>query len=163
FGLDETLGTMMNRTANLCTRVQPHIKSGKTHAEQVHPAKSSPRQLAHRIREAANKNKTRMVVIDSINGYLNAMPAERYLSLQLHELLAFLNQQGVITIMVLAQQGLVGTMQSTVDLTYLADTVIMLRYFEACGEVKQALSVIKKRSGNHERTIREIKVGKNGI
>ena len=104
-----------------------------------------------------------MVIIDSINGYLNAMPEERYLNLQLHELLAFLNQQGVITIMVLAQQGLVGAMQTTVDLTYLADTVIMLRYFEARGEVKQALSVIKKRSGNHERTIREMKVGKNGI
>jgi circadian clock protein KaiC len=103
------------------------------------------------------------VVIDSINGYLNAMPEERYLSLQLHEMLAFLNQQGVITIMVLAQQGLVGSMTAAVDLTYLADTVILLRYFEARGAVKQALSVIKKRSGNHERTIREIKVGKKGI
>jgi circadian clock protein KaiC len=105
----------------------------------------------------------RMVVIDSINGYLNAMPAERYLTLQLHELLAYLNQQGVITIMVLAQQGLVGIMQSTVDLTYLADTVVLSRFYEARGEVKQALSVIKKRSGNHERTIREMWVTKNGI
>ena len=104
-----------------------------------------------------------MIVIDSINGYLNAMPAERYLTLQLHELLAYLNQQGTVTIMVLAQQGLVGTMQSAVDLTYLADTVILSRYFEARGEVKQALSVIKKRSGNHERTIREMWVGKDGI
>jgi circadian clock protein KaiC len=104
-----------------------------------------------------------MVVIDSINGYLNAMPAERYLTLQLHELLAYLNQQGVITIMVLAQQGLVGIMQSTVDLTYLADTVVLSRFYEARGEVKQALSVIKKRSGNHERTIREMWVTKNGI
>jgi circadian clock protein KaiC len=104
-----------------------------------------------------------MVVIDSINGYMNAMPAERYLNLQLHELLAYLNQQGVITIMVLAQQGLVGAMQSTVELTYLADTVVLLRYFEDHGAVKQAISIIKKRSGNHERTIREIKFAKGGI
>ena len=97
-----------------------------------------------------------MVVIDSINGYLNAMPEERYLTLQLHELLAYLNQQGVITIMVLAQQGLVGTMKSTVDLTYLADTVVLSRFYEERGEVKKALSVIKKRSGRHERTIREM-------
>ena len=163
FGFDETIGTMMNRTASLGMNLEPHIKSGMIQVEQVDPAEISPGELAHRIREAVTKDRTRMVVIDSINGYLNAMPAERYLTLQLHELLAFLNQQGVITIMVLAQQGLVGNMQSNVDLTYLADTVIMLRYFEARGEVKQALSVIKKRSGNHERTIREIKVGKNGM
>jgi circadian clock protein KaiC len=104
-----------------------------------------------------------MIVIDSINGYLNAMPAERYLTLQLHELLAYLNQQGVITIMVLAQQGLVGTMQSVVDLTYLADTVVLSRFYENRGEVKQALSVIKKRSGNHERSIREMKITPHGI
>jgi circadian clock protein KaiC len=105
-----------------------------------------------------------IVVIDSINGYLNAMPAERFLNLQLHELLTFLNQQGVLTIMVLAQQGLVGTMQSTVDLTYLADTVVLFRYYESHGCVKQAMSVIKKRSGGrHERTIREMTVGAGGI
>ena len=104
-----------------------------------------------------------MIVIDSINGYLNAMPAERYLTLQLHELLAYLNQQGVITIMVLAQQGLVGMMQSSVDLTYLADTVVMLRFYESRGEVKQAIAVIKKRSGNHERSIREIRMNGRGI
>lgn len=88
---------------------------------------------------------------------------EKYLNLQLHELLSFLNQQGIVTVMVLAQQGLVGNMRSTVDLTYLADTVVIFRYFEERGAVKQALSVIKKRSGNHERTIREMKIGKNGI
>jgi circadian clock protein KaiC len=154
---------MKNRATKLGMDIEPHIKSGMIRVEQIDPAEISPGELAHRIRDAVIKDNTRMVVIDSINGYLNAMPEERYLNLQLHELLAFLNQQGVITIMVLAQQGLVGAMATTVDLTYLADTVIMLRYFEARGEVKQALSVIKKRSGNHERTIREIKVGKNGI
>jgi circadian clock protein KaiC len=91
------------------------------------------------------------------------MPGERYLNLQLHELLAYLNQQGVVTIMILAQQGLVGVMSSAVDLTYLADTVVLLRYFEARGTVKQAVSVIKKRSGNHERTIREISTNQDGI
>jgi circadian clock protein KaiC len=163
FAFDETIGTMMNRAAQLGMDIEPHIKNGMIHVEQIDPAEISPGELAHRIRDAVIKDKTRMVVIDSINGYLNAMPEERYLNLQLHELLAFLSQQGVITIMVLAQQGLVGAMQTTVDLTYLADTVIMLRYFEVRGEVKQALSVIKKRSGHHERTIREIKMGKNGI
>lgn len=163
FAFDETIGTMMNRATHLGMDLEPHIKSGMLKVEQIDPAEISPGELAHRIRDAVTQDKTRMVVIDSINGYLNAMPEERYLNLQLHELLAYLSQQGVITIMVLAQQGLVGTIHSMVDLTYLADTVIMLRYFEAHGEVKQALSVIKKRSGNHERTIREMKVGKKGI
>jgi circadian clock protein KaiC len=163
FVFDETIGTMIDRVGKLGMDVRPHIKAGTLKVEQVDPAEISPGELAHNIRRAVMKDKTRMVVIDSINGYLNAMPAERYLTLQLHELLAFLNQQGVITIMVLAQQGLMGNMQSSVDLTYLADTVILLRYFEALGEVKQAISVIKKRSGHHERTIHQIFMSKDGI
>jgi circadian clock protein KaiC len=162
FAFDETIGTMVNRATKLNINIAPHIKSGRIRVEQIDPAEISPGELAYRIRDAVADD-TRMVVIDSINGYLNALPAERYLNLQLHEVLTFLNQQGVITIMVLAQQGLVGTMQSTVDLTYLADTVVMLRYFEARGAIKQALSVIKKRSGNHERMIREIIIRKEGI
>ena len=163
FVFDETVGTMTIRARQLGMDIRRHIKSGLIKVEQIDPAEISPGELAHRIRYAVSRDKVRMVIVDSINGYMNAMPAERYLNLQLHELLAYLNQQGVITIMVLAQQGLVGNMQSTVDLTYLADTVVMVRYFEARGSVKQALSVIKKRSGNHERTIREMRVGKNGI
>ena len=163
FSFDETIGTMMTRAAQLGMDLAPHIKSGMIRVEQIDPAEISPGELAQRIRDAVTRDKTRMVVIDSINGYLNAMPQERCLNLQLHELLAFLNQQGVITLMMLAQQGMVGTMQSKVDLTYLADTVVLLRYFEARGEVKQALSVVKKRSGRHERTIREMKIGKSGI
>jgi circadian clock protein KaiC len=162
FAFDETIGTMVNRTTKLGINIAPHIKNGRIKVEQIDPAEISPGELAHRIRDAV-EDKTRMVIIDSINGYLNALPAERYLNLQLHELLTFLNQQGVITIMVLAQQGLVGSMQSIVDLTYLADTVVLLRYFEARGVVKQALSIIKKRSGNHERVIREIVIRKGGI
>jgi circadian clock protein KaiC len=163
FLFDETVGTLRNRAAKLGMDLAPHIASGNICFEQVDPAEISPGELAHRIREAVLKRGIKMVVIDSINGYLNAMPEERYLNLQLHELLAFLNQQGVITIMVLAQQGLIGAMQSSVDLTYLADTVVILRYFEVEGAVRQALSIIKKRSGDHERTIREIKIDKAGI
>src|ERR1700744_3613987 len=160
---DEIIGTMTSRARNLGMDIQPYRKKGLIKVEQIDPAEISPGELAHRIRRAVTEEGVRMVVIDSINGYLNAMPAERYLNLQLHELLAFLNQQGVITIMVLAQQGLVGTMKSIVDLTYLADTVVLSRFYESRGEVKKALSVIKKRSGNHERTIREIKFSKDGI
>jgi circadian clock protein KaiC len=160
---DETRATLLSRARQLEMDIEPFVKSGVIEVSQIDPAEISPGELAHRIRRDVSENKARMIVIDSINGYLNAMPEERYLNLQLHELLAFLNQQGVITIMVLAQQGLVGPMQSTVDLTYLADTVILLRYFEARGALKQAVSVIKKRSGNHERTIREIKLGAGGI
>jgi circadian clock protein KaiC len=163
FIFDETLQTLTSRARTLGMNLDPYIQSGTITIEQINPAEISPGELAHRIRDAVLRNETKMIIIDSINGYLNAMPEAHYLALQLHELLSFLNQQGVITLMVLAQQGIVGTMQSTVDLTYLADTVVLLRYFEAFGAVKQAISVIKKRSGNHERTIREIRVGKNGL
>lgn len=163
FIFDETFQTLVSRAASLGMDLGNHIKSGTVVIEQINPAEISPGELAHKIRDSVIKNGTRMVIIDSINGYLNAMPEEHYLTLQLHELLAFLNQQGVITLMVLAQQGIVGNMHSTIDLTYLADTVVLFRYFEMQGEVRQAISIIKKRSGNHERTIREIKVSKNGI
>jgi circadian clock protein KaiC len=163
FVFDETIGTLCNRAAQLGMHLEPHLEAGRIVIEQIDPAEISPGELVDRTRRAVKEDGVGMIVIDSINGYLNAMPAERYLTLQLHELLAYLNQQGVITIMVLAQQGLVGIMQSTVDLTYLSDTVVLSRFYEVRGEVKQALSVIKKRSGNHERTIREMWVDKNGI
>jgi circadian clock protein KaiC len=163
FIFDETTDTLKNRAAQLGMDLETHLKSGVVGVQQIDPAEISPGELVHRIRQSVADEGVRMVVLDSINGYLNAMPAKRYLTLQLHELLAYLNQQGVITLMVLAQQGLVGTMRSIVDLTYLADTVVLSRFYESRGEVKKALSVIKKRSGNHERTIREIRIGKNGI
>lgn len=163
FIFDETVGTLVNRATQLGMDIEPHIKNGLIEVQQIDPAEISPGELAHKIQTAVSRENIRMVIIDSINGYLNAMPAEKYLNLQLHELLSFLNQQGVLTIMVLAQQGLMGHMQSAVDLTYLADTVVIFRFFEERGGVKQALSVIKKRSGNHERTIRQMKIGKNGI
>jgi circadian clock protein KaiC len=163
FVFDETTGTLQNRASQLGMDMAKHARDGLIAIQQVDPAEISPGELVDCIRRKVSEDGIRMVVIDSINGYLNAMPAERYLTLQLHELLAYLNQQGVITIMVLAQQGLVGMMQSTVDLTYLADTVVLTRFYEALGEIKQALSVIKKRSGNHERAIREMRVGKEGV
>lgn len=163
FAFDETVGTLIDRATKLRLDLRPHIEKGTLQVQQVDPAEISPGELAHRIRTAVTKNKVRMVVIDSINGYLNAMPAEKYLNLQLHELLSYLNQQGVISIMILAQQGIIGSIQSVVDLTYLADTVITIRYFEARGAVKQALAVIKKRSGGHERTIREMIISERGV
>ncbi len=163
FIFDETIGTLTHRATQLGMSLDRHVESGLIVIEQIDPAEISPGEMAHRIRHAVEHEQGRMIILDSINGYLNTMPAERDLTLQLHELLAYLNQQGVITIMVLAQQGLVGAMQSAVDLTYLSDTVVLMRFYEDHGTVKQALSVIKKRSSDHERTIREVWVGRDGI
>jgi circadian clock protein KaiC len=126
-------------------------------AQQVDPAELSPGEFAVRILRCVDAG-AKLVVIDSLNGYLNAMPGEKYLNNQLHELSSYLNQKGVITILALAQHGLVAAAESPVDLSYLTDTVLSLRYFEAAGEVKQALAVVKKRSGDHEKTIREFKL-----
>ncbi|HEY1172205.1 MAG TPA: ATPase domain-containing protein [Verrucomicrobiae bacterium] len=163
FIFDETKENLITRTKGLDMDLAAFVGKGLIQIEQIDPAEISPGEMGHRISQAVLKKGVKMIILDSINGYLNAMPGERLLNLQLHELLAFLNQQGVITIMVLAQQGLVGSMQSSVDLTYLADSVILLRYFEAHGELRQALSVVKKRTGGHERTIREVKISKGGI
>lgn len=163
FIFDEPEQSLIERARVLEMDIAPHISSGTIRLAQIDPAEMSPGELAARIRQGVLREDIRMVVIDSINGYLNAMPAEKYLSLQLHELLAFLNQQGVISIMVLAQNGIIGALRTSIDLTYLADTVLLLRYFEYGGAVHQAASVIKKRTGNHERSIREIQVGKGGI
>lgn len=163
FVFDETVGTLLDRSAKLGMDLRPMVEKGMIVIQAIDPAEISPGELAHRARQAVTREGVRMIIIDSINGYLNAMPAERYLVLQLHELLGYLNHQGVITILVLAQQGLIGQMNSAVDLTYLADTVVLLRFYESRGEVKQAVSVIKKRSGDHERTIRSLLVNQHGI
>ena len=128
------------------------------------PAELSPGELTHRICEAVEQRNARIVVIDSLNGYMNAMPSERFLLIQMHELLMYLGKMGVVTLLVMAQHGLMGTaMQTPVDVSFLADTVILLRYFEAMGEVRQAISVVKKRRSGHERTIRELHLGSGGI
>jgi circadian clock protein KaiC len=154
FTFDEARGVMLGRAKALGLGLDAHIQSGLITAEQVDPAELSPGEFAIRIVEGVRAG-CKLVVIDSLNGYLNAMPGEKYLNAQLHELSSYLNQQGVVTILVLAQHGLVSADESPVDLSYLADTVVSLRYFEALGEVKQAIAVVKKRSGHHEKTIRE--------
>jgi circadian clock protein KaiC len=163
FSFDENLGTLVARAQAVGMDVETHIKSKKICIHQIDPAELSPGEFAYRIRTAVQKDNARMIVIDSLNGYMNAMPDERFLSIQLHELLTFLSQQGVMTIMTVAQHGLMGSMTSPVDLTYLADTVVVLRYFEATGSVKKAISAIKKRSGHHEDTIREYQITSKGI
>lgn len=157
FAFDEVRPVLLARAKALGIDIEPHIQAGTVTVEQVDPAELSPGEFIVRIRRQVNAG-CKLVVIDSLNGYLNAMPGEKYLINQLHELCAYLNQQGVVTIMILAQHGLVGAHEVPVDLSYLADTVITLRYFEAGGAVKQAVAVIKKRSGPHEKTIREFRL-----
>ena len=131
--------------------------------QQVDPAELTPGEFTHAIKEQVEQG-AKLVVIDSLNGYLNAMPEEGFLTIHLHELLMYLGQRGVATIMISAQQGLIGPqMQAPVDASYLADAVVLLRYFEARGEVRQAISVLKKRGGRHERTIREFALEPTGI
>jgi circadian clock protein KaiC len=131
--------------------------------EQIDAAELSPGEFAHRVRETVDTQQIRTVVIDSLNGYQAAMPEENSLILHIHELLQYLNRRGATTFMTVAQHGLVGDMLSPVDVTYLADTVILLRYFEARGHVRRAISVIKKRTGAHETTIREYGIGNRGL
>jgi circadian clock protein KaiC len=157
FTFDETRNVMLTRTRALGLEVEKGIADGLITVQQVDPAELSPGEFAIRIKRGVEAG-CKLIVIDSLNGYLNAMPGEKYLNAQLHELSAYLNQQGVLTILILAQHGLVGAAEAPVDLSYLSDTVVNLRYFEARGEVKQALSVIKKRSGRHEKSIREFKL-----
>ena len=130
---------------------------------QVDPAELSPGELSAIIRHHVEQDDVSVVVLDSLSGYQNAMPEEQFLLLQMHELLTYLNQQGVLTLLVLAQHGLVGHMQSPVDLTYLSDAVLLLRFFEAFGELRRAISVIKKRTGGHEGSIREYRIGPDGL
>ena len=157
FAFDEVREIMLVRAKALGLDLAPHIEKGLTTVQQVDPAEVSPGEFADRIIRKVREG-CRLVVIDSLNGYMNAMPGERYLNTQLHELCAYLNQQGVLTMLVMAQHGLVGATEAPVDLSYLADTVVTLRYFEAHGQVKQAVAIIKKRSGAHEKTIREFRL-----
>jgi circadian clock protein KaiC len=153
YTFDEVLGIMLARGRALGLELEPHVKSGRIVAEQVDPAELSPGEFAVRVQQGVEAG-AKLVVIDSLNGYLNAMPGESYLSNQLHELSSYLNQQGVLTIIIMAQHGLVATAEAPADLSYLADTVVLLAYFEAGGEIKKALATIKKRSGGHEQQIR---------
>ena len=163
FAFDEGHGTLAARSTTIGLDIRAAVASGRLHVQQIDPAEMSPGQFISLVRRSVEQDKARLVVIDSLNGYLNAMPDSRFLILQMHELLSYLNQQGVLSILVLAQHGLVGPMDTPLDISYLSDAVVMLRYFEHAGTVRRALSVVKKRSGEHEHTIREFQLGKNGV
>lgn len=163
FCFEESLTTLLARARSLGMNLEKHVEKGTLEITKVDPAQLSPGEFAELLRAAVAERDLKVLVIDSLNGYLHAMTQEKYLVLQLHELLAFLSRRGVITVMVLAQQGLMGLMNTPVDLTYLADTVVITRFFEALGRVKKAVSVVKKRAGFHEDTIRELSISKDGI
>ena len=163
FVFDEELGLLFERTKGLGVDLQGMVDSGKLLIEQIDAAELTPGELSERVRICVEESGARTVVIDSLNGYQAAMPEEKSLVLHMHELLQYLNRQGASTFLTVAQHGLVGDMQAPVDVTYLADTVILLRYFEARGRVRRAMSVIKKRTSAHEDTIREYRIDSRGI
>ncbi|SED15976.1 ATPase domain-containing protein [Bradyrhizobium erythrophlei] len=163
FAFDEGRGTMIARAKTLGLPLEEALKKGLINIQQIDPAEMAPGEFADAVRSSVENDNAQVVIIDSLNGYLNAMPDERFLILQMHELLSYLSQRGVLTILVLAQHGLVGPMDTPLDISYLADGVLMLRYFEYDGSVRRALSVVKKRSGNHEHTIREFRLSHQGI
>jgi circadian clock protein KaiC len=164
FVFDENPNTLLKRLAGIGMDFGKYIANGQCSIRQVDPADLSPGEFSFVVRHAIEKDGAAVVVIDSLNGYFQAMPEERFLMAHMHELLAYLARQSVVTLLVVAQQGIVGSnMPAPVDISYLADTVVLIRYFEAAGNVRQALSVIKKRTGDHERTIREFRITADGI
>jgi circadian clock protein KaiC len=163
FIFDEELGLLFTRMKQMGIDLEAMRDGGGLHIEQLDAAELSPGEFAHRVRARVDSAGAKTVVIDSINGYQASMPDEQSLILHMHELLQYLNRQGANTFLTVAQHGLVGDMKSPVDVTYLADTVMLLRYFEAIGKVRRAVSVIKKRTGSHEDTIREYRISGKGL
>jgi circadian clock protein KaiC len=163
FVFDEELGLLFSRAKNLGIDLEAMRKDGTLFVEQLDAAELSPGEFSHRVRNCVDKENIRTVAIDSLNGYQAAMPEEQFLILHLHELLQYLNRRGAATLLTVAQHGMMGDMKQPIDVTYLADTVVMLRYFEAMGRVRRAISVIKKRTGSHEDTIRELNISERGI
>ena len=163
FLFDEGLPTLLARSAALGMDLRPFMAGGQLSIRQIDPAEMSPGEFAHLVRQAVECCGAHVVVIDSLNAYLQSMPGEKYLVLQMHELLTYLNQKGVITLVVLGQHGIIGHVTAVVDLSYLADCIVLLRFFEAGGEVRKAISVMKTRTANHESMVREFAVGPRGI
>ena len=165
---DEVMHTLLERSEKLCLTkkggISAYVKEGLLHIQQVDPAEMAPGAFAHEVQRSVEAG-AKVIVIDSLNGYLNAMPEERHLTTHLHELFAYLNQKGILTIIVVAQHGMMasGAPPGEIDISYLADTVLLFRYFEAGAKVHQAISVFKKRTGPHERTIRELKIDETGF
>ncbi|SDC15082.1 ATPase domain-containing protein [Belnapia rosea] len=163
YAFDESRATVLARATALALPLEAAMRDGLVRVQQIDPAELSPGEFIHLVRTAVEQDHARVIIIDSLNGYLSAMPDERFLILQMHELLSYLNQSGVLTMLVLAQHGLTGPTQTPIDLSYLSDSVLMLRYFEFEGTVRRALSVAKKRSGAHEHSIREFRLGRGGV
>ena len=164
FLFDERLGTFIDRSARLGMRVDQHVDHGRMLIRQIDPAEVSPGEFAHLVVDATKEQGTQFVVIDSLNGYITAMPDERLLDIRLHELMSYLAQRGVTTLLTLAQHGVFSSVSgSQAEVSYLADSLLMLRFFEAQGEVRKAISVLKKRSGGHELTIREFQITDHGV
>jgi circadian clock protein KaiC len=163
FLFDERAPTLMTRSAALGLDLQAHLDSGRLQLRAIDPAEMSPGEFAGSVRAAVEDHGASVVVIDSLNAYLQSMPNEQFLVLQMHEMLSYLGQKGVVSLLILGLHGVTGDIRSDVDLSYLSDTVVQLRYFEAHGEVRQAISVIKTRTALHERTIREFQIGSGGL
>jgi circadian clock protein KaiC len=163
FAFDEITGILTRRAEEIGLDFVKLTADGLLRVQQVDPAEIAPGELASLIVKAVEEEDTHVIVLDSLNGYVNAMPQEDFLHLHLHELLSYLNQRGVVTIMVLAQHGLIGSMGAPVDVSYLADAVMLTRFFEARGAINKAVSIVKKRSGPHENTIRAMTMSSKGI
>ena len=161
---DESRDMLLHRARSIGQSLDKHVAEGRVIVRQVDPAEMSPGELAQTVRRAVEKNGVKVVMIDSLNGYANSMPEERFLTIQLHELLTYLSQKGITTLLVTAQTGIMGTsMRAPGDTSYLADSVVMLRYFEAHGAINKAISVVKKRGGQHESTIRQFQITGQGL
>jgi len=163
FIFEETVDTLLRRARGLGMELRPLMRSGHLKVDHFDPAEMSPGEFIDKVRNCVDKQGARIIIIDSLNGFMQSMPGEDFLALHLHELLTYLNHKGVVTLLVLAQVGVIGNIQTPADVSYLADNIMVLRYFEAHGEVRQAISMIKKRSGPHEHTIRELRLEAKGI
>ena len=160
---DEGLPTLLARCAALGMDLRPYLDNGQLLVRAIDPAELSPGEFAFQVREAVEQQKVRLVIIDSLNAYLHAMPGHKFLLLQMHEMLTYLNQQGVVTLLILGQHGFLGEVRSDMDLSYLSDAIVLFRFFEAEGAVRTAVSVVKSRTTAHERTIRELRLTSTGI
>ncbi|MDP4539941.1 gas vesicle protein GvpD [Qipengyuania sp. DY56-A-20] len=160
---DERLATLLQRSAALGMDLRPYLENGQLTLRQIDPAELSPGEFSGSVQEAVETDGASMVVIDSLNAYMHSMPSDNFLVLQMHELLSYLSQQGIISLMILGQHGVLGDLRSELDISYLADTVMLMRFFEAEGTVRKSVSVIKTRTSDHERTIREFDINASGL
>ncbi len=163
FLFDEGRATLLAGTKGVGIDLQPHIDAGRITLQQIDSAELSPGEFVHRVRDVVENRSARVVVVDSLNGYASSMPEERFLAAHLHELFTYLRQRGVVTIVIMSQHGIIGNMQSSVNVSYIADAVVLTRFFEAQGAVRKAISIVKKRASGHEETIRELKVTSQGL